>query len=205
MPGDPKLPNQEQITRIFTPHQTTQERKLGVVPGGIRAIWLRTCYAHEFEDAYREMVDDVADSYVDSDHMFDDAGLYDYGEKWDKVLERMPSLCDRWIDVEKPEWNDDSRPEPADPKFELYEAARREVVVVYLLDRQALMEELITVMWLDSHGECVWWCRMGADDLQGLTGLFSTTGGLSGMLELADMDHEGGRWVIKGSEMDMIF
>jgi hypothetical protein len=199
------LPDQEQINRIFTPHQTTQERKLGVVPGGPRAIWLRTCYAHELEEAYREMVDDVADLHVASDHMFDDAGLYDYGEKWDKVLERMPSLCDRWIDVEEPEWNDDSRPEPADPKFELYEAVRGQAVMVYLLDRQALMEKLITVMWLDSHGECVWWYRVNADDLLSLTGWLSATAGLGGILELADMEDEGGKWVIKGSKIDMEF
>jgi hypothetical protein len=199
------LPSQSQIDRIFTPHQTAQERKLGVVPDGSRAIWLRTCYLPDLDDAYQDMVDSEADVYVASDHMFDDAHLYDFGERWDRVLERMPSLCDRWIDVEEPDWDDDSGLDPADLKFELRGAARRAVVMVYLLDRQALVEKLITVMWLDSHGEFVWWYRVDADGLQSLTGWLSATGGLNGMLVLAGMEDGGGNWVIKGSKIDMEF
>jgi hypothetical protein len=50
--------------------------------------------------------------------------------------------------------------------------------MVYLIDRQAILEKLVTVMWLDCHGECVWWYRIDADNLMGLTGWITRTGGL---------------------------
>ena len=49
----------------------------------------------------------------------------------------------------------------------LLDAGAREVTMLYLLDRQALEAQLVTVLWLDCHGECVWWARINPDD-QGL-------------------------------------
>jgi hypothetical protein len=149
------------------------------------------------------MSEGIAGVYVDADNMFDDVHLYDFGDKWHRFLERVPSLCDRWIDAERPALHDEEcRPTPTDAEFELYDAATKEVGMVYLLDRQALLEELVTVMWLDSYGECVWWYRISVDDLQSFTGWLSATAGLGGMLELAGLEDEGGLMLVKGAKID---
>jgi hypothetical protein len=203
LPSSPALPTQEQINRIFGPHQTDQERRHGVLLGAKRTIWLRTCYAPELEDAYQDMFDGVEEWVVDPEDIFDDEALYAFGDKWDRLLQRIPGLCDTDRDEERLVYEDE-RPEPDDPQLPLYEAALREIVLVYLLDRQALMEKLVTVIWLDCHGECVWWYRIKVDNLQTLTGWLADTAGLGGMLELAEADDDGERMFEKGRLIDWL-
>jgi hypothetical protein len=38
----------------------------------------------------------------------------------------------------------------------MLEAGLKEVTIMYPLDRQALEEQLVTMLWLDCHGERVW-------------------------------------------------
>jgi hypothetical protein len=210
-PGDPGLPSQEQIMRILQPHQTIDERNLNVL--GDRTIWLRTCYAPELDDIYQDMAQGVAGHIVDPNAFLDDAALYDLEDAWDKVLLRLPALCDRdkWntLDECPSAWNhDEDRPRETHHSFPLYDAGFREVVMVYLLDRQALQEKLITILWLDNFGECVWWYRVSphGDTLQSLTGWMFETGGLMGMMEMADGEEEGKEngMYAKGSLIDWI-
>lgn len=48
------------------------------------------------------------------------------------------------------------------------------------LDRQALEEQLVTVLWLDCHGECVWWDRINAEDMLSFTGYLASRLGVDG-------------------------
>lgn len=184
-PGDPLLPTQEQITRMLAPYQTVQERSIG---GGCSAIWLRTCYLPELNAANHAMTLDgyVLDVIVDPVAVFDDAALYD-SVQWDSVLLRMPSMCDsdQWGELgECPTpwdpWED--APPQSDHSYELFAAYARAATMVNLLDQQALEEGLVTVMWLDNFGECVWWVRVQPDDLQSFCRYTKATGGLLGML-----------------------
>jgi hypothetical protein len=59
-------------------------------------------------------------------------------------------------------------------------AGEREVTMLNLLDRQALKDQLVTVLWQHCHGECVWWAKLYPD--QGLllfSGWMASTCGLS--------------------------
>jgi len=194
-PGDPGLPTQQQITRVLQPHQTIQERHLGVFPGGERTIALRTCYAPELNDVYQDMSWYLSDSVVDIDGILDNETLYASDAGWEHILTRIPSLCDadRWNTLDELPWerDDDDRLPETHHGFPLDDASYREVIMVYLLDRQALEEKLFTVMWLDNFGECVWWYRIAGENLQDLTGWLASTGGLMGMLETADGEEEG--------------
>jgi hypothetical protein len=86
----------------------------------------------------------------------------------------------------------------------LLDAGARQVTMLYLLDRQALEDQLVTVLWLDCHGECVWWGRINPDD-QGLmlfTGWMSSTCGLS---ELVNEDSDPKTFICeKGTLIDWI-
>jgi hypothetical protein len=80
--------------------------------------------------------------------------------------------------------------------------------MMYLLDRQALQEKLVTILWLDNFGECVWWYRISADGdtLQSLTGHLFATNGLMETMETAEKGEEGRENSVfaKGSLMDWI-
>jgi hypothetical protein len=212
-PGAPGLPTEEQIMRILQPHQTISERKLSVLSGSDRTIWLRTCYAPELDDVYQDMAQGVAGFIVDVNAFLDNATLYDFEDAWDKVLLRLPALCDRdkWqaLDEDPNPWvHDEDWPPETHPGFALYDAGYREVVMMYLLDRQALQEKLVTILWLDNFGECVWWYRISADGdtLQSLTGHLFATNGLMETMETADKGEEGRENSVfaKGSLMDWI-
>jgi hypothetical protein len=81
----------------------------------------------------------VADGIVDDTQVLDNMALYNFGDKWDRIQNRMPSLCDRGHHCEVEDFPiDDTRialPLVDDPKFALHDAVEREVVMVYLLDR----------------------------------------------------------------------
>jgi hypothetical protein len=44
--------------------------------------------------------------------------------------------------------------------------------MIYLVDRQALAEKLVTMMSLDCDGGCVWWYHIELDGLWSLGGWF---------------------------------
>jgi hypothetical protein len=99
-------------------------------------------------------------------------GCYDGGD-WSRVLVRIPELCDviRYPSEEVYE-------EMQSELEELFEEGCTEmekldmtvVTRVYLVDAEALEEELVKVLWLDCHGECVWHNTIKADDILHLTG-----------------------------------
>tara|TARA_R110002003_G_scaffold433_10_gene19767 strand:- start:7881 stop:8336 length:456 start_codon:yes stop_codon:yes gene_type:complete len=147
----------------------------------------------------------VADGIVDDTQVLDNMALYNFGDKWDRILNRMPSLCDcaHYREVEDFPI-DDTRialPLVDDPKFTLHDAVEREVVMIYLLDRQAVEEKLISVLWLDMHGEYVWWYKLDPEHLLEFAGWMARGAGLMMLAQLEDSEEI---WQ-KGSLIDWIF
>ena len=164
--------------------------------GVSRTIWLRTCYASELNETYENMSRGLHfDGIIDQSAILNDETLYAFEAAWDRILNRIPSLCDldKYHTLEDiSSMRDDAcSPPETHHSFPLFDASFREVIMIYLLDRQALEENLITVLWLDNYGECVWWYRVGADKLLDLNGWLARKCGLNGMLELADGEEEG--------------
>ncbi|KAH7091055.1 hypothetical protein FB567DRAFT_263506 [Paraphoma chrysanthemicola] len=199
---DRHFPNREQVERVLVPYQTQQERLINPFLTHDVSIWLRTCYAPGLARAYADMAD-FASEIVDNHQVLDDATLYDFGQNWDRILERMPSLCDcdYWGDIALDEAVEaDPLPPVDDPTFALHDAIKRQVVMIYLIDRQALEEKLITLLWLDAHGECVWWFKLDPENLLEFAGWMARGAGL---MMLAQFDCQG-VWE-KGSLIDWIF
>jgi hypothetical protein len=183
----PIIPTQEQINRVLVPHQNQQERACGHDPRE-RAVWLRTCYAPDLDNIYQDMLGQTCDTVVFPEHILDNRDLYAFEDKWDHVLNRIPTLCDAYSNEDEYNWfMSDDPPSLSDSTYGLWDAALRQTVMVYLVDRQALVEKLVTVMWLDCHGECVWWYRIKADynDVMSFTGRLARVG-MMGLLEFAD-------------------
>jgi hypothetical protein len=99
------------------------------------------------------------DSY-DLIDILDDENLYNFEEDWTRFLLRMPQLPDVVAYCGNPELEDrDIVEDPPENEALLpaWDADLKWRSVHYLLDREALQKKLLKVIWLDLHGNCIWW------------------------------------------------
>jgi hypothetical protein len=173
------------------PFQTVQERK--IQPNGVEdPVWLRTCYNPDLEEAYKELADnaELAEGYciTDSASELDNSSIYDFGSDWIKILTRIPGLSDSVTGSVSEDYDDWEEYEAGDGEMsQLERISCRVHAVVYVIDEDAIKEGLVKVMWLDSHGNCVWDNKMKPE------GLTSLRGGLLGGGSLYEVvEHCGG-------------
>ncbi|CAO2654310.1 Nn.00g110430.m01.CDS01 [Neocucurbitaria sp. VM-36] len=200
-PGEENLPTQDQIDRVLRPHQTSFERNLCLRPAG--PIWLRTCYAPELAKTYEDMDPAQGWGVIDLGASLNDERLYSFDSAWHLILTRVPSIgdCDNGIDPD----DADLWPPPTEAiRLPLFDAGLRATAIIYLVDRQALEEQLVTVLWLDCHGECVWWYRIKADDLLDFSGYLAATAGLTEVSWMDDFEGVG-KVFERGSLIDWIY
>ncbi len=85
----------EHVARVLQPHQTIHERNLSLhFSGG--PLWLRSCYDPSLEDVYNEVFYDAAEdeSIVAPGAHLNNRALYNFGNDWLRVLDRLPAYCD---------------------------------------------------------------------------------------------------------------
>lgn len=173
-----QLPTQEEITRVLEPFQTASERNLeGLFT---RSYCLRTCYAPELADVAEDMMSKMVDL---SENVLNNEELYNFESDWSRILWRLPSICDRI-------WAPDdldlaSAPTDAAQRL-LWEADNAAIVLLCLLDRQALEENLITILWLDCHGEAVWWNKIDPENTLYLSGFLEVGMNVGELVSLGD-------------------
>jgi hypothetical protein len=148
-------------------------------------LWLRTCYSPELEAAYVSLAGPVvgaAERLVDRGGALNDVDLYGFDKDWSLVLLRIPELCDvvRFGSEDMYEEREHEIDEAEDVKEKL---AMTVVTRLYLIDRDALEEGLVTILWLNCHGECVWHNRVRAEGILEFTGAWQATPSLDEMLE----------------------
>jgi hypothetical protein len=142
---------------------------------GSGPIWLRTCYtpslAGVYDEIFRGCEEDAGASILD------DVSLYTFGEAWDRIFFRLPSLGGQHNGIDLCDTESWQPPEEEFGK-PLWDAGTRATEMIYLIDRHALEEKLLTVLWIDCHGEFLWWYKVKTEHLQSLTGNLSDSGGL---------------------------
>lgn len=150
----------EQIQRVLAPHQTVQERNVcqrvaSTVPD---PVWVRTCYSADLEEAHEEMIGEAVGD--EQRLLLENRALYNNASPdLSEIFLRVPMLPDAGpydgnpaldhppLTMEQPE---------NEARIPLWQAARKSMSVVYLLDEEALNEHLIKLLWLDIHGNVVW-------------------------------------------------
>ncbi|KAI0516869.1 hypothetical protein F5B22DRAFT_646603 [Xylaria bambusicola] len=75
-------------------------------------------------------------------------------------------------------------------KMPLYEAKLKEKTMMFLIDEEALRDNLIKVLWLDIHGACVWDNRLPPDDMLAFKGRMFDGGSLADLSEEFEDDEE---------------
>ncbi|KAH8881664.1 hypothetical protein GQ53DRAFT_754118 [Thozetella sp. PMI_491] len=193
--GQPQMPTQAQIDRIFRPHQTVQERNICCKDIGQDKsriiLWLRTCYLPELEAKYHDMatraeVGGNASSTVyvtDDNHMLDNQRLYDFGSDWRRILTRIPELASGYY-IHRP-WNqeDETEWEKWDEEMQGRAAQGERTPLpfpsvpdealctpVYVLDEEALRGDFVKIFWLNQFGECMWENKIHPGDMEMMLG-----------------------------------
>lgn len=184
---------------MLVPFQTVQERK--IQPALEDPVWLRTCYNPDLDQAYKELVDDaeLSEGYSIADRtaVLDDSSLYNFGSDWDKILTRIPSLCDfvtGSVSEDYDHWEEYEEGESNMSEFE--RLSGRVHTVVYVVDEDAIKEGLVKIMWLDSHGNCLWDNKMKPN---GLTTLRRGLMGGGSLCEMVERSGEDTDYPIRGS------
>jgi hypothetical protein len=103
----------------------------------------------------------------------------------------MPELCDDFEGhfCDKSRLHEDELPK--DPEcLALHRASVEEVQAVYLLDEGALKEELIKLVFLDTHGDVVWEYRLKPEHVEFFEANYYRGGALSRVMERAVDERE---------------
>ncbi|KAG9255764.1 uncharacterized protein F5Z01DRAFT_699543 [Emericellopsis atlantica] len=108
------------------------------------------------------------------ERFMDDQDLYDLGEDPDrlrnKLLERMPGLCDKTGSNYRAGEGRCTRHWPKSKSLE----AKCDRMDFYFLfvDREATERDFVNVMWLDSYGECLFINQIAVGKLESMTVMF---------------------------------
>ncbi|KFH45110.1 hypothetical protein ACRE_040910 [Hapsidospora chrysogenum ATCC 11550] len=197
------------IKPIEPAYQTTQERNLTAIRAGRTSpepVWLCTCSREsraKFEAAYAALLAPVIEESLIVEYgVLDDVEVYGHFEDgdWSRVLVRIPQLCDvvrANSDVLHEEMEREmERMMEEIVKEECGEMEKLDVTVVdnvYLVDAEALQEELVKVLWLNCHGECVWHNKIAADDIHEFMGYQLAAWSVTDILQLAESREKGAR------------
>jgi hypothetical protein len=171
-------PAEQQIGIMFTPHQSIQERNLSAkFCCGWNIIWLRTCYTPELSQRYLELEQTVGarvegGCLESPDQVLDDGSLYAFvgtdQEILDQLLLRLPGMTDAngIQDVHgdgsfllygngknDPEVIEQSQ---ADDGSVIKTVALNAQNVVYVVDDEAIRNNVVKVWWFDEFGKIVW-------------------------------------------------
>ncbi|PSN61473.1 hypothetical protein BS50DRAFT_578473 [Corynespora cassiicola Philippines] len=155
-------PNQEQILRMFAPHQTVQERNASV--NGADFGWVRTFYGHATAAAYAEMTENYLADVGEKSLVFDNESLYrNLGDDLSGLFTRAPQLCAWYADP----YDDLAEEEPPEDEtmLPLFLAAKREKGMMFVLDAESQEKRMLKICWFGSNGELLWWNWLKLSDL----------------------------------------
>lgn len=164
--------------------QTPNERFVGVGRGGggNGFIWLRTCYGKpEVQEAWEKSVDCFYEegSGIQKHQILEDAELYNFGSDQESIvsglLRRIPSICDTISGSVVEDYSFDRSgwpPEEGEDGTEeaLTKASNRVVRMVFVADEASIMGDHFRILWLDTHGRCVWENKMKTEYFSGFVG-----------------------------------
>ncbi|KFY30661.1 hypothetical protein V493_01761 [Pseudogymnoascus sp. VKM F-4281 (FW-2241)] len=197
---DASLPIPEQYDRVLIPFQTVRERDRALwAQNGCRSpIWLRTCYKADLVEKYADISpSDQRYGMVREDLILDDKAIYGhFATDWAQILLRVPSLPDSVQYLGDADFASIVIPEEGwdEPEEEyqrtVHEATKVVATMMYLADEEALRENVVKLMWLDSHGNCVWDNKLRPEDIPVFEGPLESGFSLSELVARFDSSHD---------------
>jgi hypothetical protein len=166
--------------RVLPRFQTVQERNFcshKMTHGSQAPALLRTYYGdvngQSHDEAHKVMVQNaILETCVDKNGAWNDKALYDFGDDWQRMLLRVPDMCDqerhdREEDYRESEHEEDIEAPPDGDEDALYQwlSSRNVAIRLYVTDREAMESGQIKVFYLDTHGDAIWHHKFRADAL----------------------------------------
>jgi len=142
------------------------------------SAWLRTCYDPRFEGKYQSLLQASGADVLNYIRVLDDSTRYDFETRnkdfWRQVLTRMLGTTDfsglfdvhgerRKLYYQSGQNDEQFISEAEDQADEIRELSLSELKIqagIYLLDRDSIKSGVITVLWLDEHGNVAWESRL---------------------------------------------
>ncbi|KAJ5535938.1 hypothetical protein N7513_009124 [Penicillium frequentans] len=167
------------IQRIFVNNQTIHERNMSIMnTEGLQTVWLRTCYDPRFEAKYQSLLEASGANVLSYIRVLDDSTRYDFETRdknfWRQVLIRMPGITDlSGLNDENGDGsdlyynsrqNDQGFTKEAEGLGDLALAELKMQAGIYLLDKDSIKSGVITILWLDEHGNVAWESKLNPLD-----------------------------------------
>ena len=172
------------ITRILPQFQTVQERNfcgLKITHESHPPALLRTYYGDDIGqdriEAHKTIIGDaLLDNIVDKEGTWDDKTVYDFGDDWQRILLRVPELCDYQRHTSEEEYHESEHEEDGDEEdieapspgdreaLESWLWSRNIATRLYVTDREAMEGGKIKVFYLDVHGDPIWHHKFRAEN-----------------------------------------
>jgi hypothetical protein len=176
-------------TRILPRFQTVQERIFcgrKITHESHPPALLRTYYGdvngQDQDEAHKVMIGNaILNNLVDKDGTWNDKALYDFGDDWQRLLLRVPELCDQERhsteeDYRESEHEEDIEAPPASDReaLERWLWSRNVAIRLYVTDREAMESGKIKVFYLDTHGDAIWHHKVSAENLLEYNGAWNS-------------------------------
>jgi hypothetical protein len=107
----------------------------------------------------------VFNGLVDADGVWNDASLYDFEDEWNRVLLRVPELCDRELQPSEVEDAEDAfertelqedLPVGDRDALEQWLWSHKVTTRLYVRGREDMASDKIKVFYLNDHGDAIW-------------------------------------------------
>lgn len=168
------MPTQEQIDRVLSPYQTSQERNASV--DSADGALVRTCYEPTLFETYTQIKEKYTEVMGDGkDLVFDNEALYaDLDNNLTNLFLRAPEFPSHAEVFESDDYQLEKPEEEA--MALLYDALNRERLLLYVLGEEALRKKMIKLAWFSLGGQLIWWNWLRVSDLQDWEGLLGGLG-----------------------------
>jgi hypothetical protein len=154
---------------VIPAFQTAKERKfcrLNMTQSQHEPALLRTFYSTQGQETYSTLARSaVLQNLVEEDGVWDDSTLYDFGSDWQRILLRVPELCDEERHDLTELYSENEQSEQLGSDYEdteTYLWSCRVATRLYVADRDALESNQLVVYYLDVHGKALWHHRFDA-------------------------------------------
>jgi hypothetical protein len=124
----------------------------------------------------------VGGNVIDRAGALDDSNIYSFDGDWARVLLRLPELCDV-VRFANEELHEEREQEIEGAEDGMERLSMKVVERLYIVDREALEEGLVKVIWLDCHGECLWNNKIRPEGMLDFTGAWRAMVSLDEILE----------------------
>ena len=170
------------FTRVLPRFQTIQERNF-CGRWNHNPAMLKTYYGddEEQQEAHKLIIEDaILSSLIDDNGALNDRALYNFGDDWQRLLLRMPELCNQEREVDEEAYGEGERvedlerpPPPGDDDaLEEWLCTRIYYTLLYVRDREAMESGIVKIYYLNTHGEVIWHHKLRPEILLEFNGAF---------------------------------